>query len=110
MLQEVLAIRKKHKVIGGRKLYKMLQLYLSEHNIKMGRDALFALLSANGLLIKKRKRKVHTTNSFHWLRKYPNLIKNYCPTGINQLWVSEVHQAKNISPKNLWKKQTVNVF
>jgi len=97
VLQQVLAIRKKHRMIGGRKLYKMLQPYLAEHNIKMGRDALFTLLSANELLIKKRKRKVYTTNSFHWLRKYPNLIKNYQPNAINQLWVSDITYLKTIA-------------
>jgi transposase InsO family protein len=56
----------------------------------MGRDALFDLLSANHMLIRKRKRKVHTTNSFHWLRKYPNLIKDFVPTAPNQLWVSDI--------------------
>ena len=61
-----------------------------EHQIKKGRDALFDLLAANNLLIKKRKRKVHTTNSFHWLRKYPNQIKDFVPTKPNQLWVSDI--------------------
>ncbi|WPR77525.1 hypothetical protein [Algoriphagus sp. NG3] len=61
-----------------------------EHQIKMGRDALFELLSVNNLLIKRRKRRVHTTNSFHWLRKYPNLIRGYTPTSPNQLWVSDI--------------------
>jgi len=61
-----------------------------EHHIKMGRDSLFDLLSNNNLLVRIRKRKVHTTNSFHWLRKYPNLIRNYTPLKSNQLWVSDI--------------------
>lgn len=56
----------------------------------MGRDALFDLLSSNGLLIRKRKRRVQTTQSFHWLRKYPNLIRNFIPTASDQLWVSDI--------------------
>ena len=56
----------------------------------MGRDALFDLLAANNLLVKRRKRKVHTTQSFHWLRKYPNLIRDMRPTQPNQLWVSDI--------------------
>jgi transposase InsO family protein len=27
---------------------------------------------------------------YHWLRKYPNLIKNFVPTAPNQLWVSDI--------------------
>lgn len=61
-----------------------------EHHIKMGRDALFDLLSANNLLVRRRKRKVYTTHSFHWLRKYPNLIRGYRPHKPNQLWVSDI--------------------
>jgi len=61
-----------------------------EHGIKMGRDAMFDLLSANKLLVRKKKRKVHTTQSFHWLRKYPNLVKDFIPTAPNQLWVSDL--------------------
>src|SRR5207344_3072076 len=44
----------------------------------------------NKLLIRKRKRNLKTTYSNHWLRKYPNLISDYIPDGINQLWVSDI--------------------
>lgn len=90
LIKEVLKIRKNHKRMGGRKLYDKLTDFMLAHQIKMGRDIFFDLLSANNLLVKRRKRKVHTTNSFHWLRKYPNLIKGYKPTGPNQLWVSDI--------------------
>ncbi len=90
VLQQVLCIRKQHRRIGTRKLNEMMQPFMMEHNIKMGRDALFALLSANGLLIRKRKRRIQTTNSLHWLRKYPNLVRDFVPTAINQLWVSDI--------------------
>jgi len=56
----------------------------------MGRDALFTLLSANHLLVRKRKRRIQTTNSYHWLRKYPNLIRDFVSTAPNQLWVSDI--------------------
>lgn len=90
IVREIQAIRKRHPRIGGRKLYKMVLPFLSSHRIKMGRDSLFSLLASNNLLVKKRKSKVYTTNSFHWLRKYPNLIQNFTPQGINQLWVSDI--------------------
>ena len=61
-----------------------------EHQIKIGRDALFDLLSSNHLLVRKRKRRIQTTQSSHWLRKYPNLIRDFVPTGPNQLWVSDI--------------------
>jgi len=68
----------------------MLQPFFKEHQIKMGRDSLFNLLYNNHLLIRKRKRKISTTNSYHRFRKYPNLIREFIPTAINQLWVSDI--------------------
>lgn len=90
IISEVLRIRKKHRRMGGRKLYELLESFMLEHQIKMGRDALFDLLAANHLLVRRRKRRVHTTHSFHWLRKYPNLIREFIPTKANQLWVSDI--------------------
>ncbi len=85
VLKQVLGIRQLHPAMGVRKIYYLLETFMSEHQIKMGRDQLFNLLSDHGLLVRKRKRRVHTTNSFHWLKKYPNLIRNFTPTAVNQL-------------------------
>lgn len=90
IVQEVLQIRKNHRWMGGRKLYEKLYPFMLEHQIKMGRDAFFDLLSYHGLLIRRRKRRIVTTNSSHWLRKYPNLIRDFVPTAPNQLWVSDI--------------------
>ena len=90
ILKEVLKIRKNHKRMGARKLHEKLHPFMLEHQIKLGRDALFDLLSSNYLLVRKRKRRIQTTQSFHWLRKYPNLIRDFIPTGPNQLWVSDI--------------------
>lgn len=90
VLQQVRQIRKNHRRMGTRKLYEMLQPFMLDNQIKIGRDALFNLLSANYLLVRKRKRKIQTTNSYHRLRKYPNLIRAFVPTAINQLWVSDI--------------------
>jgi transposase InsO family protein len=90
IVSEVIKIRKNHRHIGGRKLYELLQPFLMEHQIKMGRDRLFDVLSANYLLIKRRKKQTITTNSYHRFKKYPNLIRNFIPTEPNQLWVSDI--------------------
>lgn len=90
VLKEIIEIRKRHPKIGGRKLYVLLEPFLLSHQIKMGRDAIFNLLADNNLLIKRRKRKIQTTYSSHWLRKYPNLIREFVPTAVNQLWVSDI--------------------
>jgi putative transposase len=90
VLQQVRLIRKDHRRMGTRKLYEMLDSFMIEHQIKMGRDALFDLLAMNNLLVRRKRRNVYTTNSFHWLRKYPNLIRDLTPTMSNQLWVSDI--------------------
>jgi putative transposase len=76
--------------MGTRKLYGKLLPFIDEHQIKLGRDGLFDLLSANYLLVRRRRRTIRTTNSFHWFRRYPNLIKGFEPTAPNQLWVSDI--------------------
>lgn len=90
IIKQVLEIRKDHGRMGGRKLYLKLTSFFTTHQIKMGRDVFFSLLAANNLLVKKRKRKIFTTNSFHWFRRYPNLIKGFQPVSTNQLWVSDI--------------------
>lgn len=90
VIKEVIKIRKNHPRIGTRKLYIMMEQFMMEHQIKMGRDALFDLLSQHQLLIRIRKRKVSTTQSHHWLKKYPNLIREFVPTAPNQLAVSDI--------------------
>jgi|ERR1700730_1692697 len=90
IIQQVIDIRKRHPVIGTRKLYLMLERFLLEHQIKIGRDKLFDLLAAYKLLVRRRKRRISTTQSYHRFHKYPNLIREIVITGINQLWVSDI--------------------
>jgi putative transposase len=56
----------------------------------MGRDALFSLLMEEGLLVKKRRRKVSTTNSRHRFRKYPNLVRELELVRSEQVWVCDI--------------------
>lgn len=90
VIQRVHQIRASHYRIGTRKLFELIQPFLKENNIKMGRDSLFNLLGKNQLLIRKRIRKVNTTYSQHWMRKWPNLIKGKVLNKPNQLWVSDI--------------------
>ena len=56
-------------LLGAQKLVHLLQPELDLHLIKMGRDQLFKLLAFYGLLIRRRKRMVKTTDSHHWLNR-----------------------------------------
>ncbi len=90
ILQEIEQIRSLHKSMGVRKLYEKLDDFLRDHNIKIGRDALFELLSRHGLLVRKRKKRISTTMSYHRFHKWPNLIKDFVPDKPNQLYVSDI--------------------
>lgn len=90
VIQLVSSVRRAHPRMGTRKIYHLIKQDLEDQGLKMGRDALFSLLADEGLLIRKRKRMHVTTNSNHWFRKYPNLVKGFEPTAPNQLWVSDI--------------------
>jgi putative transposase len=89
-LQEVIGIRKQLPKVGTRKLHYMLEQRLQSHNISIGRDALFNLLSDHGMLIRQRKRKAITTNSNHWMKTYVNLVRDIRITRPEQVWVSDI--------------------
>ena len=86
----VMRIRCRMPRIGTRKLYYLIKDELNESNIKIGRDVLFNFLRAEHLLIKPKRSYVKTTNSKHWMKKHPNLIKNMEVTKPEQLWVSDI--------------------
>jgi len=90
IVEQVRQLRLGNGMLGGRKLYSMLEPFLLEHQIKIGRDALFDTLADHHLLVRRRHRKAITTNSRHWLRKYPNLIRDFIPVRPNQVWVSDI--------------------
>jgi putative transposase len=76
--------------LGTRKLLVLLKPELDAHQIQVGRDYLFDLLGEHKLLIRRRKRKVFTTDSRHWMRKYANLTRDLIITRPEQLWVSDI--------------------
>jgi putative transposase len=75
---------------SGRNLWKSLQMDFSNHQISIGRDKFFDLLRRNGLLIRYKKRRIKTTDSYHRYYKYPNLIKDLKPIKANEIWVSDI--------------------
>ena len=90
VVNEIKNVRMLHKRLGGRKLFHKLEPFMHSHDIKMGRDAFFDLMRDHHLLVKQRRRYHVTTNSNHWMRKYPNLIREQEPMGPNHIWVSDL--------------------
>lgn len=61
--------------LGARKLYALIKSRLVEQNIKLGRDGFLTYLRHERLLVKPKKSYTKTTFSKHWMKKYPNLLK-----------------------------------
>ena len=81
--------------IGTRKLYYLLKEDFDRLQIKIGRDALFAYLKSEHLLVKTKKNYIKTTHSKHWLRKHPNLLKNIVPKRPEHVYVSDITYIKS---------------
>lgn len=93
VLTVVRKIRETQKRTGGRKLLEMVRERVDREQ-QMGRDEFFNLLRSHGLLVRRRKFRAVTTNSFHWLHKYPNLIRSLIPERPNHVWVSDITYIK----------------
>jgi hypothetical protein len=90
VLEMVAEIRREIPGIGTPKLYHMIKKSLQTQDIKMGRDALHNLLQNHNLIIRRRRRYIKTTDSNHWMKKYPNLIKELLIIESEQLWVADI--------------------
>lgn len=90
VLEQVRQIKSELPNTGGIKMHFMLQQFMSEHQISMGRDALFTLLKENNLLVKPRKLYARTTNSFHHFKKWPDLVQRRSAVMAEEIWVSDI--------------------
>ena len=77
---------------GGRKLWRYVRAELVQHGLgAVGRDRFFAILRANGLLLKRRRAAFpSTTYSGHNYAIQPNLMKNLTLTRPLQAFVSDI--------------------
>lgn len=94
VLELIRKVRRRMPKTGVKKLYKHIKNELIKNDIKMGRDALFDLLRAYGLLVKKTKRFHITTDSNHFFYKSPNLIKDLKITHAEQVLVCDITYIK----------------
>lgn len=96
----IVEVRKIMPMIGGKKLYHILNKELQ--SLDIGRDKFFAILRANHLLIQPRRRYQVTTNSRHRFKKHNNLILDVDIKRPNQVWVSDItYIGKRDSPRYL---------
>jgi len=84
VLKAVYRYRSRLPKTGTRKLWR----YLKAH-FPIGRDHLFRLLRAQGLLVPRRPKQAPKGYSIG-TGPYQNLTRNLCPTKPHQLWISDI--------------------
>ena len=82
-------VRKKDPGIGGSKLWLMYTRSFGEEN-RVGYNRFYDIIEQYGLKVRKRKRRVSTTDSRHDLPLYPNLVRTMIPEKPCQLIVSDI--------------------
>jgi len=90
ILDLVFAIRREIPGLGTSKLNLLLQSTFKKSGIKMGRDKLHELLRCSGLLISRKKRLPKTTDSRHWMKRYPDLIQGLTINSTEMVWVCDL--------------------
>lgn len=91
VLEMVRLVRSDLDEAGTPILYRMLKPKFDQVGIKLGRDGLHQLLLDHGLTIKARRRRYpQTTWSQHWLKKWPNLIKEIEVVRPMHIWVADI--------------------
>ena len=88
-LEYIHKIRGKAPGIGGVKIWHMYRRDFPDME-RVGRDRFEDIINDHGLKIRAKRRKPRTTDSSHGLPVFPNLVYDFIPTAINQLWVSDI--------------------
>ena len=89
--------RKQQPRVGTRKLHEALHTEFKKACLKIGRDVLFDVLRANGMLVKPKKASCRTTDSYHRFNTYSNLVKDMEVTAPNQVWVSDITYIRTVN-------------
>ena len=90
VLELVAQLRRELPGLGTKKLYLCLREPFKTNGIKIGRDKLHEILRKSGMLIRRKRGIPKTTNSKHWLKKYPNLVQELVLAQPEQLWVADI--------------------
>lgn len=105
LLYQVREIRKTHPRIGARKLHEL----LVNHPDRIGRDRFMRLLREHGLLIRRKRNPVRTTNSNHYYKRYSNLVKGLYIDRPMQVWVSDITYV-NLGGKHAYLSLITDAF
>lgn len=91
VLDMVVEQRRDHPRMGTRKLHLCIKAELEKAEVKVGRDRLFEVLRRHDLLVERRRAEYPTTtNSYHCLPVFNNLVCDLEVSRPNEVWVSDL--------------------
>ena len=70
--------------------YRRITAQLKRENMTINHKRVLRMMRELGIQGRIKRKYVTTTNSRHNNQIYPNLIKDYLTTGINQVWCSDI--------------------
>jgi putative transposase len=77
--------------LGARKLRVLLGAELAQAGVRIGRDRFLEVLRKHGLLLDRRRSQTpRTTQSYHTLPVFRNLIKGLQVSLVNEVWVGDL--------------------
>ena len=90
-LNEVLVAKIEEVVTSSRKYgYRRVTAALRKSGLLVNHKKVLCLMRTKHLLCKVKQAFKSTTDSNHSLPKYPNLLTGFTPTGVNQVWASDI--------------------
>ena len=70
--------------------YRRVTRELHRQGMRVNHKWVLQIMRQEGLLCRKKRRFVVTTDSRHLFRIYPNLVNDILLTGINQVWIADL--------------------
>ena len=70
--------------------YRRITAALKREAMVVNHKKVYRIMRQNGILCSIRRSYKHTTNSSHYMARYPNLIKNLIPVRLNQVWHADI--------------------
>ena len=89
VIEFIKEVRQKAPGIGGNKLWLMYRRRFGEEH-SVGYNRFYDIIERYGLKVRKRRRRIATTDSNHDLPLYPNLVKELIPNRPCQVIVSDI--------------------
>ena len=81
-------IAARYPTYGSRRIKA--QLERAPYRILVGRHQVRQVMGEMNLLVKRRRRRVSTTDSRHGLGRFPNLVKGIKASRPDQIWVADI--------------------